>query len=162
MGLRFTYSAAQTNASKFWICFVLKASQSKMSVLKKQRRLPCPDVRLITLAECGQRSASNDVNMEVWRFLNRIFARIRDRAKTARDIFQTTDFGHSSHKANLFLGAGVHGKMIEADMGPLGMTSVCTGACGLMSSKASACSFSKTVWFGISPRRILAKMFWSS
>ena len=45
---------------------------------------------------------------------------------------------------------------------PLGITSTCIGACGLMSWNASDHSSSKTFLQGISPRKILAKMFCSS
>ena len=42
---------------------------------------------------------------------------------------------------------------------PLGITSTCTGACARMSWKASVCSVSATVLFGISPRRMRANTF---
>jgi hypothetical protein len=57
---------------------------------------------------------------------------------------------------------GVGREVVEGDVAPFGITSTWSGACGRMSRKASVWSVSSTVWFGISPRRIFAKMFWSS
>ena len=46
--------------------------------------------------------------------------------------------------------------------GPFGITMTCAGACGAMSENARLWSVSSTLLQGISPRRIFAKMFWSS
>ena len=43
--------------------------------------------------------------------------------------------------------------------GPFGINNTCTGACGSISRKAKAYLSSKTLSQGISPLRILAKMF---
>jgi hypothetical protein len=100
-------------------------------------------------------------------FLHRVLARVRQRpvAHAAR-ARPDPDLGDDPRRDPVEIRdlrvARLCREMVEGHVGPLGITSTCTGDCGRMSLKASVCSVSITVSFGISPRRIFAKMFWSS
>jgi hypothetical protein len=59
-------------------------------------------------------------------------------------------------------GDALEEKSSQETYGPLGITRIWTGASGLMSWKARACSSSYTVLEGSSPRRIFAKTLLSS